>query len=252
MCTLVLALGAAKGARLAISGNRNELLARPASGPRLYAPVRAGAPAVVMPRDEKGGGTWLGVNDRGVFVCLTNRRGANLDGARVSRGALVVEALQQPGVAEVRAFLERVSPARHNGFHLVYATADAAGVLISDGVRAELRELAPGLHVVTERSYGAGEGAREETVRRDFEALLREGEPTLEALREPLRRHGPVDAPLESACVHADSIGYGTRSSLQLLVPAQGEARALWTEGHPCTEPWQDVSALFAPLFANR
>ncbi|GAC1343235.1 MAG: hypothetical protein NVSMB23_16840 [Myxococcales bacterium] len=124
-------------------------------------------------------------------------------------------------------------------------------MLVCDGARAELRALGPGLHVITERSFGAGEGAREAAAVADFEAVLRQGEPGVGALREPLRRHGPSDAPLESACVHAVEQGYGTRSSLQLVVPARGTATALWTDGHPCTETPRDVSAEVAPLFAR-
>jgi uncharacterized protein with NRDE domain len=248
MCTLLLALQATARTPLAASGNRNEFLARPASGPRLYPAAKPGTPTVVMPRDEKALGTWLGFNDRGVFVCLTNRRGPS-DPARASRGELVVQALQKPGVAALREFLQRVPAERYNGFHLVFATAREAAVLICDGSRSELRELGPGLHLITERSFGAGEGAREKSVLREFEELFQRGEPDLIALREPLRRHGPAEAPLESACVHADAQAYGTRSSLQLRVPDQGPATALWTEGHPCTEPAQEISTLVAPLF---
>lgn len=251
MCTLMLALRPSPDTLLAVSGNRNEFLGRPATGPRLHRPARPGAPAVLMPRDEQASGTWLGVNDRGLFVCLTNRRGANLSPDRASRGLLVVEALQQTTAGGLRAFLAALPPDRHNGFHLVFATVDEAFVLVCDGARSELLALGPGLHLVTERSFGAGEGAREPAALADFEALWRrEAEPSVAALREPMRRHGPAEAPLESACVHADAQGYGTRSSLQLRVPARGGARALWTDGHPCTEAARDLSDEVAPLFA--
>jgi|ERR1700686_93921 len=249
MCTLMLALRPSPGTLLAVSGNRNEFLDRPATGPRLHPPSFPGAPRVLMPRDERAGGTWLGLNNRGLFVCVTNRRSANLVPERMSRGQLVVAALQQPTVARLRAFLAALPPDRHNGFHLVFASVEEAGVLVCDGARSELLVLAPGLHLVTERSYGAGEGAREKTVLADFEALFRGEEPGVAALREPMRRHGPADAPLEGACVHADARGYGTRSSLQLRVPAHGAASALWTDGHPCTEEPRDLSAEVARLF---
>ena len=54
--------------------------------------------------------------------------------------------------------------------------------------------------------------------------------------------------PLESACVHADAIGYGTRSSFQMVLRPGGRGEALWTEGHPCTEPARDISSLIAEL----
>src|SRR5438874_13524662 len=76
MCTLVLLLR--PGELLAISGNRNEMLSRPSSGPR----VENG---ILAPRDEVAHGTWLGLNHYGLFVCVTNRRGGIVDPARRSR-----------------------------------------------------------------------------------------------------------------------------------------------------------------------
>ena len=64
-----------------------------------------------------------------------------------------------------------------------------------------------------------------------------------------MQAHAAGEAPLESACVHAELFGYGTRSSLQLLVPLAGPVRALWSEGKTCTAPARDVSALVGPLF---
>jgi len=59
----------------------------------------------------------------------------------------------------------------------------------------------------------------------------------------------PTSEPLESACVHADAVGYGTRSSLQLLV-RPSDARALWTDGHPCVNPAREISEMTQGLLA--
>src|SRR5258708_32291008 len=101
MCTLLLALQATARMPLAASGNRNEFLARPASGPRLYPAAEPGTPTVVMPRDEKALGTWLAFNDRGAFVWLTNRRGP-WDPARAARAQLAGRAMTRPGRAALR------------------------------------------------------------------------------------------------------------------------------------------------------
>ena len=193
-----------------------------------------------MPRDEKAGGTWLGLTARGLFVCVTNRRGAAPDPARRSRGLLVLEALRKPDAASVREWAAMIPPKEYNGFHLVFADARAAGVAICDGAGLEVRPLAPGEpHVVTERSYGAGEGVREPAVVREVGPLLARPDVTASQLRPPMQRHGTE--PLEGACVHADDLGYGTRSSIQLVLRPD-RADFLWTTGHPCTEPAQDLS----------
>jgi uncharacterized protein with NRDE domain len=231
MCTLVLLLR--PGELLAISGNRNELLSRPASGPRLEN-------GVLAPRDELAHGSWLGLNAHGLFVCVTNRRGAMIDPSRKSRGLLVLEALQAQSARGLHQALRELHGDRHNGFHLVYADLHDAFVTWSDGQEVSQARLDPfQVHVITERSFGAGEGEREKSVARAFARL----EPEVHAWREPMRVHAAE--PLESACVHADAVGYGTRSSLQLILKEK-EVAALWTDGHPCTNPAQDLGALAA------
>ena len=232
MCTLVLLQGPGF---LAVSGNRNELLARPASGPRIEGDVLA-------PRDESAHGTWLGLNRAGLFVCVTNRTGGLADPSRRSRGLLVRDALRARSARALHDELSRLPGDRYNGFHLVYADLRDAFVTVGTGSRIVQHALAAGdLHVVTERSYGAGEALREVTVRAAFEKLPTE----VRAWREPMTAH--AELPLESACVHADAAGYGTRSSLQLLL-RQESAQGLWTEGHPCTNAPQDLLPLLSTL----
>ncbi|HZX93212.1 MAG TPA: hypothetical protein VFE90_01760, partial [Myxococcales bacterium] len=173
-----------------------------------------------------------------------NRRGAMVDPARKSRGLLVLEALQAGSARGLRQALGELRGDRHNGFHLVYADLHDAFVTWGDGFAVSHLALEPGrVHVITERSFGAGEGTRERSVASAFAAL----EPDVHAWRAPMTAH--ASEPLESACVHADAVGYGTRSSLQLLLRERA-AQALWTDGHPCTEPPRDISALAARLFA--
>src|SRR5205085_3952249 len=112
MCTLVLLQR--PGDVLAVSGNRNELLARPATGPAV-------TNGVLAPHDELKHGTWLGLNKHGLFVCVTNRSGAIVDPARRSRGLLVHEALQAQSARGHFPALHELRGDRHNGFHLVYA-----------------------------------------------------------------------------------------------------------------------------------
>ena len=233
MCTLV--LQQEPGALLAVSGNRNELLRRPALGPRVL-------DGVLAPHDALAGGTWLGLNARGLFVCVTNRRGAQLDPKRKSRGLLVLEALQAGSARALRTALDELRGDRHNGFHLVYADLQDAFATWSDGTALQHLALAPHqVHLITERSFGAGQGEREQAVAADFAELS----PSLEGWRAPMTRH--AREPLESACVHADALGYGTRSSLQLML-RPGSAEGLWTDGHPCTGEPRSLAPLIAEL----
>jgi hypothetical protein len=228
MCTLVLFQRPSDV--LAVSGNRNESLSRASSGPRLEN-------GILAPRDEAAQGTWLGLNRHGLFVCVTNRRGGVIDSRRKSRGLLVRESLEAPSASALHESLRLLDGEVYNGFHLVYADLQHAFVTWSDGFRVAQQELAGDeLHVITERSFGAGEGDREHSVRAAFDARPLD----VRSWRAPMTMH--AREPLESTCVHADAAGYGTRSSLQLILHER-RREMLWTEGHPCTNAARDLSS---------
>ncbi|MBI1788639.1 MAG: NRDE family protein [Acidobacteria bacterium] len=78
--------------------NRDEKLTRkPARGPRLE--DRDGV-RVLLPRDLDAGGSWLGVNEAGLTLCLLNGPPAGSVPTR-SRGLLIPELLSAPDCAAV-------------------------------------------------------------------------------------------------------------------------------------------------------
>jgi uncharacterized protein with NRDE domain len=239
MCTLLAVVPAAGGV-LQVATNRDEFLARPATPPRRW----PGVPAILAPRDEQAKGTWLGVNAQGLFVGVTNRHGAKRNSRLASRGQLVVDALGADSVVGLHRRLAELGPHLYNPFHLLYAdAAGQAGLTVCDGTSVTQHWLAPGLHVLTERSYGAGdERAR---VARARAALAQGGgHLALEAWAEQLRVHVQPDV-RDGTCVHAAAVGYGTRSSFFLELSSEcAAARCFWTEGPPCTSAWVDGSAL--------
>src|ERR1700691_1210480 len=114
MCTLAVAVGVSPSIRLVVAANRDEMLARPAVPPFLW----PGAPRVISPRDEVALGTWLGLNEHGLFVGVTNRAGAPPDRSLRSRGILVAESLRARSAAALHARLADLDPRAYNPFHL--------------------------------------------------------------------------------------------------------------------------------------
>jgi Transport and Golgi organisation 2 len=241
MCTLVVAVGVSASLPLVVAANRDELLARPAVPPFLW----PGAPRVVAPRDEVALGTWLGLNENALFVGVTNRAGAAPDRSLRSRGALVAEALRAPSAAVLHERLATVDPRAYNSFHLLYADRVSAHLTWSDGAALHRADLAPGVHVVTERSFGAADDRRGELVRRRWDDL--HGDLSPAALGALLARHD--EDPFAATCVHLDAMGYGTRSSLILMLGAQWVGtHFLWAEGRPCVTPFAPQTALIDAL----
>ena len=97
--------------------------------------------------------------------------------------------------------------------------------------------LEPGVHVITEQSRGAGDdGARQRLV---AARVATAGVLGTEAWLALLSEHGPD--PRAGTCVHADAIGYGTRSAFVLHRAASvGRSTCAWTELRPCTTAARD------------
>lgn len=108
--------------------NRDEQRSRPpAHPPRIETldGVRA-----ILPRDGQENGTWIGVNEFGLVVCILNLYEADyVPSAPRSRGHLVTELLASDGLD---AFAERLAHrdlAPYRGFTLVAFDVDTEGVL---------------------------------------------------------------------------------------------------------------------------
>jgi uncharacterized protein with NRDE domain len=246
MCTLVVCIRQYDGFPLVVAANRDESLARPASGPRKWPEL-----PFIAPRDELAFGTWLGLTRGGMFVGVTNRFLAPKHEGRASRGQLVVEALQAADAQTLHTQLRTLSAERFNAFHLVYADDTGAFVTWSDAEVVRHQALEPGVHVVTERSLGGDDHARSSLIRERWPQVSPQGAlPTAEALQGLLAATRPDD-PLGGVCVEAPAFDYGTRSSLVLFRAARlSDSRFWWAEGRPDRTPFVDRSDLVRELLA--
>lgn len=241
MCTLAVAFRTDRRFPLVVAANRDEHLSRPAEGWALREDPPA--PRVAAPLDLRGGGTWIGLSPAGVFAAITNFHPGEPgwpDHTRRSRGELVLRALSAPGAAAGAEALAALDPARYNPFHLVVADAREAWLWRYDGHRAGLARLAPGLHVITERS-AEGEDPRSLRVRARWPL-----DPTVAALAGVLSL--PREGGEPAVCVH-DSEVYGTRSATILRLAARlSESELFVADGPPCGAPFEDRGRLLSAL----
>ncbi len=102
-----------------MGANRDEMLGRPWTPPGRHWPDRDD---VVAGRDDLAGGTWMGLNDAGLAVCILNRHGSlgPAPGKR-SRGELVLEALDHADAGKAADALADISPEAYRPFNLVIA-----------------------------------------------------------------------------------------------------------------------------------
>ena len=244
MCTLIAIHRTVTGAPLVVAANRDEYLDRPAAGPSIQ--ETSGGP-VMAPRDVRAGGTWLGVNPRGVFAGVTNRRGALTDPNLKTRGTLVFDALAAPTAREGAQLICGVPGGAFNGFNFFIADADDAFVITYDDQPA-LRELPPGPHMVGNVEPDDRQEPKVDRILERAEKVAQCGrESVLDELSSICREHGSGSEPLADTCIHTPI--YGTRSStLYLQGATRDEDHFYYADGAPCTEPYQDFTVLLSEL----
>jgi uncharacterized protein with NRDE domain len=249
VCLLVVAFRLFDEAPLLIGANRDEFLERPAVPMTV---LRPHDPRVLGGRDLASGGTWLAVNERGVFAGLTNQpREAGRDASRRTRGELPLALTAGESASGcVEAFLAHHQPSDYNGSWLLAGDRDSLYFIDFTGsTEARAEPLAPGLYVLENRALGAP-SPKAERVMADL-AHLTDLESALTGFRHVLADHvaaepaGPGKPRSSANCVHLD--GYGTRSSCLMAYDADtGRPPQVWVaDGPPCTEPFVEVSRLW-------
>jgi len=246
MCTLIALHRCVPGAALVVAGNRDEFFDRPAEPPALR---RGLSGATVAPRDLRAGGTWLGVNGRGVFAAVTNQRCDAPGADRRSRGLLVEDALAAASAQEAASRLAELPPGAYNPFNLLVADRTHA-VVVAYREEAARFELAPGAHVIgnVDPREPSAKVARQSARVQELVARGGARDELEDGLAGLLADH-EGSGPLDRTCVHAPGLGYGTRSAFLLrLADGDAEDRLLWASGAPCRTNLEDLSSLLCAL----
>jgi uncharacterized protein with NRDE domain len=243
VCTFVFAWQVFEGVPVVVAANRDERLGRESRPPR----VLDENPRVIAPQDAEAEGTWIGYNEHGLFVSITNRwTDSNLAGER-SRGLLVREALARETADDAVALIEAaVAEHEYDGFNLVVIDRERASLCAWDDT-LEITDFEPGVHVVVnvgaDRTFAIPESRAE--VGRDQASRTERALSTL----QPEAGESPNDW-LERAkralrdheygfCVHGE--GFGTRSSSLLRLCKDGEVEHRFADGPPCETVYEPV-----------
>jgi uncharacterized protein with NRDE domain len=231
MCVLLIGWKLRQWPSLVVAANRDEARRRPSLPPQH---LTCGDRRALLPVDEQAGGTWLGVNDAGLAVALTNRADRSFEASRPSRGELARAALGHRAAETVRRCLEdAVATKGFNGFNLFCADRRHAWVASWNG-RLQFVDLQPGAYVLTNSH--------------DLDALpvpefvsLPWGQQAWPTLRQQLQRllgdHTPRDGEATALCKHGET--YGTVSSALFFPRRDGGWHLDFAAGTPCTTPFQ-------------
>lgn len=250
MCTLIVVHRRIPGVPLVVAANRDEFYDRPAAGPGFLS--HPNGSRLLAPRDLRAGGTWLGLNQNGVFAALTNRPNPTPDPSCRSRGLLVIDALGFADAVKAAAAFESLQPDRYNPFNLLVADANDAFAVVCSAGRVRVEPLEAGVHVIGNADPDDRDDPKTQRTLLAAQALAAlASDRVLEGLGELCRSHdggqGEGSDPLDATCVHHD--GYGTRSSILLQLsedPKQSELH--YADGAPCVHPYEDFTPLLHEL----
>lgn len=173
MCLLVFAYQRVPDVPIILAANREESAVRPSLEPNVV--LETDGTCWFGGRDGVAGGTWLGVNQTGLAVGVTNRSDRPAPPRPRSRGLLCRALLKCAGFADAVEELDRqLDRSDFTGFNLLLISRDESLVL-EYGVRTRRCELTAGLHVLTNAGLDDANNPRAEHARREFRTALDEG-----------------------------------------------------------------------------
>jgi hypothetical protein len=241
MCLLALFFRVVEDAAVVAGANREEYYQRGGSPPRLL----DGRVPAVAGVDPAAGGTWFGVNARGVLVAVTNRRKSETPPRPRSRGLLVREMLACSSAATaVEHAVRELEQNRYAGGNFLCADASGAAV-IHAGDWLRVRPLPPGLHVLTNSDINDASDARLSYAagwlgRRPYAAAS----DCVQTLRQLCAQHEPENPPM---CFRDKERGT-VSSSIVALRGSLTDSTYLHAQGPPDRTPYEDYSPLLHAL----
>jgi uncharacterized protein with NRDE domain len=243
MCLLAILHRVVDGCPVLVAANREEYYDRQGTPPQLW----PGPPRFVAGKDPRAGGTWLGVNEHGVLVAITNRPKPPPPHAR-SRGTLCVELLACRSAEFAREqALDQLKRHPYAGCNVLSVDSDSAHVIHS-GEKLEGISLAAGIHAL---SRGDVDDRRDPRIARALDWIeqlaSRDGysagdlERWLKDLGAVCKDHGDERHP--PICLHATVRGT-VSSSIIALTNERRSSRWLHAQGAPCLNDYVDMSML--------
>lgn len=151
MCLIAIAFQLLEDCPVAVASNREEFFDRPSTTPTIEQARVDGKKTrrFVCGLDQRASGTWLGVNDAGLFVAVTNRYHEQIPPNPRSRGLLCTELLLLPTAAEAADRAEtEFATGQYAGANFICLDR-TAGYIIHGGAEIRRSQLTPGLHLIT-------------------------------------------------------------------------------------------------------
>ncbi len=240
MCLLGLYYRVSAAAPIMLAANREEYFDRPFTSPG----PQAGSPRVFCGLDSRAHGTWLGVNQHGLLIAVTNRPGGTVPAPAgvPSRGTLCRQLLDlSSSAAAVERALAELANERYQPVNVLCVDREQAAV-VTNHRRAQVSVLGPGLHLLANGELNDPQDMRQAYAR----ALLaprfpRTPDDFVKAARHALSQ-GLDPSGQRTIVVHHAERGT-VCSSLVVLAALPSQSQYFFAGGSPDLTPYEDLSA---------
>ena len=245
MCMLAILYRVAKNTPILLAANREESVTRPTHFPK----IQSGTPRIVCGTDKLAGGTWLGVNQFGLVVTVTNRARVRAPVEPRSRGLLCRDLLDVRTAREAAELARKeLSTGRYAGANYVCADGKFAAVVYG-GHRVEVIELQPGLHTLSSGNLDDPNDERHQFVRRMLTLHTLDSAVTFLAVASRAFSR-KLDSEGRRGVVLTGG-DYGTVSSTLLSLPRKIQQSIYqYSDGPPSERPYEDLSALLRQVLS--
>ena len=233
MCTVVILRRPDHPWPLILGANRDEQISRPWQAPARHWEDR---PEVVAALDEMAGGSWMGINDWGVVVCILNRRGTlGPQDDKRSRGEIVLEALDHEGAVAAAEALAHLDGRAYRGFNLIIAdNRDAYWLKLDEaqGPEVTVSEIPEGLSILTASDLNdpTSEQIQAFLPRFSTAPVPDPGVNDWAAWQSLMGARAENGSPFAAMCFRTDK-GFGTSSSALVALPSADNAMNNPTDG---------------------
>lgn len=246
MCLLAVQYRLVPESPILVAANREEYLDRPSVPPS----IQSGKPRVLCGIDQKAGGTWLGVNQNGVFVGLTNRATTTPLFGQRSRGLLGLDLLRCSSAAKaLDKARDEFAKVRYEGCNIIIADAKEGYAIHADD-RQEVVELEDGLNIIGARNLNDPEDPRVQMARRLLTLQTLDSPVKFLAVASKVFARSPVGEGRPSMVVRKGD--YGTvSSSLIALGVKPRDAIYQFSNGAPDVSKYEDFSPMLRDILSR-
>ena len=247
MCLLIVLHQVYDETPLIVAANRDEFLSRPADPMIVH---QKEDPRILGGKDLQAGGTWLAVNEKGLFAGLTNQPLPSANPGKKSRGQLPL-ALAGFGNAEqaVSEFCQNFRTQDFNPCRLLVGDRQNLYYIdMTHGRWPKSEKLGPGLHIL--ENCALEEKSPKSLQVKNLVGDVQKMSPNnvMARLQATLENHelcGDDKRPTSSACVHHGN--YGTRTSVLVVVhdSARQKPDIMFSDGPLCRNRLRSASHLW-------